>query len=219
MIEKKNGKIYRSRDSSKFSALYYVFTHLSQNKARTILTIIGIAVPIAFFILFAAMGEGLDQYLLERAENQQPNREDYIEMSNIVKAWTNILMIIIAIMIVVSITNTILMSTSERRFEFGILKAVGINNDQILTLVLVEAFIISLFALIIGVIIGFWGAILFDYMFWLDEGRGFFFAPAKITQSSILIVAILTIIVGTMTAIIPAGIASKTNTIEILRYE
>ena len=104
-------------------------------------------------------------------------------------------------------------------FWVGILKAVGINNDQLLYLVLIEAFIISAFALIIGIIIGFWGAILFDYMFWLDEGAGFFFAPAKIKQDSIIIVSILTLFIGSITALIPAGIASKTNIIEILRCE
>jgi putative ABC transport system permease protein len=186
---------------------------------RTIFTIIGISVPIAFFVLFAAMGEGLDQYLIEQSEIQRPNKDDYIEMAKIVNSWTDTLMFIIAIMIVTSIANTIFISTTERKFEFGVLKAVGITQDQVVYLVIIEAVIISIFALIVGIIIGFWGAILFDYMFWLDEGAGFFFAPAQITLDSIIIVSILTLVIGTVTAYYPAIIASKGNTIDILRAE
>jgi ABC-type antimicrobial peptide transport system permease subunit len=206
-------------DRDGFGPFHYVIHSIAKHRMRTVLTIMGIAVPIAFFVLFAAMGEGLDQYLIEQAESKQPNREDYIEMSNIVSAWTEILMVIIAVMIVTSIANTILMSTSERKYEFGVLKAVGISQEQILYLVLLEALVISIFALIVGIIIGFWGAILFDYMFWLDEGSGFFFAPAKITYNSLMIVSILTLLIGAITAIYPAHLASKADTIKIIRAE
>jgi ABC-type antimicrobial peptide transport system permease subunit len=206
-------------DRDSFGPFHYVINSIAKHRMRTVLTVMGISVPIAFFILFAAMGEGLDQYLIDLAESKQPNREEYIEMSNIVSAWTEILLVIIAVMIVTSIANTMLMSTAERKYEFGVLKAVGITQEQILYLVVLEAMVISIFALIVGIIIGFWGAILFDYMFWLDEGSGFFFAPAKITYSSIMMVSILTLLIGTITAIYPAYSASKADTIKILRAE
>lgn len=206
-------------DLENFGPFTYVLNSISKNRWRTGLTIIGIAVPIAFFVLFAAMGEGLDQYIDDKSEDQQINKQQFIKMSEIVNSWTNVLMAIIAIMIISSIANTILMSTSERKFEFGILSAIGINRVQIMYLVVIEAFLISFIALIIGVIIGFWGAIIFDYMFWLDEGAGFFFAPARINFNSIVTVAFLTLTVGILTAIYPALYASRSKTIEILRCE
>jgi putative ABC transport system permease protein len=205
--------------SESISVLHYVITNITKHKMRTIFTIIGISVPIAFFVLFAAMGEGLDQYLIEQSEIQGPNKDDYLEMAKIVNSWTDTLLLIISIMIVTSIANTIFFSTTERKFEFGVLKAVGITQDQIVYLVIIEAVIISIFALTVGIIIGFWGAIFFDYMFWLDEGAGFFFAPAQITFDSIIIVSILSLVIGTITAYYPAIIASKGNTIDILRAE
>ncbi len=206
-------------DLDRFGVSTYIINNISKNRWRTILTIIGIAVPIAFFVLFAAMGEGLDQYITEKSEDNEISKQRFIKMSEIVNSWTNILMIIIAIMIITSIANTILMSTSERRFEFGVLKAIGITNDQIMYLVLIEAFIISSLALIIGIIIGFWGAIVFDFMFWIDEGAGFFFAPATITIYSIILVTFFTLVVGTITALYPAIYVSRSNTIEVLRCE
>jgi ABC-type antimicrobial peptide transport system permease subunit len=203
----------------RFGILTYILTSITKHRWRTILTVIGIAVPIAFFILFAAMSEGLNQYILEQELENSANKENYEEMSKIVNAWTNVMLVIIAIMIIIIITNTILMSTSERKFELGVLKAIGISSDQILYLVLLEAFVISFIALIVGIIMGAWGAILFDYMFYLDEGAGFFFAPAKITINSIIFTAVLTLILGTVTATYPAIKASKLNIIDILRYE
>jgi len=215
MINKNKSEI-KSTDKQ-FGVLTYIITNISKHRGRTILTIIGIAVPIAFFVLFSAMGSGLEQYVDSQSTNL--NKERYNEISRIVNSWTSVLLVIIAIMIITSITNTILMSTSERRFELGVLKALGIKSDQILNLVLFEAFIISFIASIVGIIIGTWGAIIFDYMFWLDEGSGFFFAPAKITIGSIILAIVLTLFVGTITAVYPALAASRVNTIDILRTE
>ena len=77
----------------------------------------------------------------------------------------------------------------------------------------------SMLALIVGLIIGFWSAIFFDYMFWLDEGSGAFFAPAKVTMGPIIIVSFLTLFIGTITAIYPSIKLSKLNVIDILRSE
>ena len=203
--------------SERFGVLTYITSDLSNHRWRTILTIIGIAVPIAFFILFAALGEGLDQYII--SESNQLNKKSYEEMSNIVNAWTDVLLIIIAIMIITSITNTILISSSERKFEFGVLKAIGINQQQIVYLILLEAFIISAIALLVGIIIGFWSAIIFDYLVWLGGGTWIIFAPAKITIESIIFASVLTLIIGTVTALYPALSISKLKTIDILRYE
>jgi putative ABC transport system permease protein len=122
-------------------------------------------------------------------------------------------------MIITNISNIMLMSTSERKYEFGILKAIGLRNEQIVYLVILEAFLISAIALIVGIIIGTWGAIIFDYMFDLNEGAGFFFAPAKITPGALISASILTLVIGTCTAVYPALRASRLNTIEILRCE
>ena len=140
-------------------------------------------------------------------------------MSKIVKAWTNVLLMIIAIMIVTIIANTILISTSERYYEFGVLKALGITQSQIAVLVMFEAFLISSIALLLGIIIGIWGAIIFDYMFQLGGGAWIFFSPATISTQAIVIAAVLTLFIGTATALYPAIKASHLNTIEILRRE
>jgi ABC-type antimicrobial peptide transport system permease subunit len=201
----------------KFGAFAYIISNLTRHRLRTTLTIIGIAVPIAFFILFAALGDGLDQYI--ESQSKTIRLESYKEMQRIVNAWTDVLLVIIAIMIVTSIANTMLMSTSERKFEFGVLKAIGIRQEQIVTLVLAEALIISIIALIVGIIIGIWSAIVFDHLFWAGSGDWIIFAPAKVSTNAIVIATVLTVIIGSITALYPAFSVSRQNTIDILRYE
>jgi putative ABC transport system permease protein len=212
-------KIESKRRSAheRFGILSYVISNISKNRWRTILTVIGIAVPIAFFVLFSAMGDGLDEFI--NSQSTALNRDNYVEMSKIVRSWTNVLVVIIAIMIVINIANTMLISVSRRTYDFGILRALGVNQGQIVYLILLEAVIISTIALFVGIIIGFWGAIGFDYMFSLDQGAGFFFEPAKININSIINASILTLLIGTITALFPAIKASTISPIDTLRCE
>ena len=219
MSPNENGDRKRSAKSEHFEPSSYVISNITKHGWRSAFTIIGIAVPIAFFILFAGIGDGLDEFIESESQQNVKDQESYKEMSKIVNAWTDVLVVIIAIMIVISITNTMLISSLGRKFEFGVLKALGIRQDQIIQLILMEAFIISAFALILGIILGVWGAIVFDYMFWQQGGAGSFFAPANIDLYSILLVSILTLFIGTITAIYPAIRVAKLSTIEILRCE
>jgi ABC-type antimicrobial peptide transport system permease subunit len=222
----KNSKITEPKHAShsqtktqttQFSALVYIFKNLSKHRARTLITIIGIAIPIAFFILFAAMGDGLDQYIDDQAD--ELHKKQYEEMTGIVNSWTGVLMMVITIIIITNISNIMLMSTSERKFEFGVLKAIGLRNDEIIYLVMMEAFILSGLALMIGIIIGTWSAVLFDYMFYQTAGSDFFFAPTHVSLEIIIGIAILTLVLGTGMAVYPAIESSKLNTTEILRCE
>lgn len=216
-----NKNKYHSSNSKgeQFGVIAYVISNISKHRWRTVFTVIGIAVPIAFFILFAGIGDGLDQYIISESEQNVKDQKSYEQISQIVKAWTEVLVVIIAIMIVISIANTMLISTSGRRFEFGVLKALGLRQDQIINLVLLEAFIISALALIVGIILGVWGAIVFDYMFWQQGGAGSFFAPANVDMNSIILVSILTLVIGTITAVYPAIRVARLRTIDILRCE
>ena len=79
----KNKSETKSTDKQ-FGVLAYIITNISKNRGRTILTIIGIAVPIAFFVLFSAMGSGLEQYV--DSQSTELNKESYNEISRIVNS-------------------------------------------------------------------------------------------------------------------------------------
>ena len=54
------------------------------------------------------------------------------------------------------VTNTIMASIRSRRWQFGILRSVGVTRSQLLRLVLGEAILLGLVGCVLGVIAGFW---------------------------------------------------------------
>jgi len=53
------------------------------------------------------------------------------------------------------VINSMFMSIYERIYEFGVAKAIGTRPWQILSLVLIEAFLLALIACAVGIVIGF----------------------------------------------------------------
>ena len=78
------------------------------------------------------------------------------------------------------VLNTMLMATFERIREFGVLKALGATPWRILRDVSSEAFVLALFASVIGVAIGLGGALYFHHV-----GLDLSFAGGDITFSGI----------------------------------
>jgi len=61
-----------------------------------------------------------------------------------------IMLFVIVLIVAVGVLNTVLMSVLERRREYGLLKALGTRPGQIVKLVLVELFLISLGGIALG---------------------------------------------------------------------
>lgn len=212
---------YSANKQKGFGILDYVMKNIVHNRARSILSISGVAICIAFFILFLALGQGIHE-LIGSESNYIDNEDtikEYEEMDSVINSWLYILIVIISIIMIVAIANTMLMSTMSRLKEFGTLKAVGIKKSQILNIVILEALMISGFAFLAGAIIGIWVAILFDYMFNNVAGLGVFFAPTRVTTENIFSAAILAIGIGTLAALYPAIKAANLSPVEALKYE
>jgi putative ABC transport system permease protein len=77
------------------------------------------------------------------------------------KAVSRVVTIIALIMGVVSVLNTLLMSTQERTREFGIVAAVGWSARLIMTSILLEGLLICALGCVIGIALGFSGSFLF----------------------------------------------------------
>ena len=185
------------------------------------LAISGVAICIAFFILFLSLGQGIHELIDSEASNAADEDiiRKYQDMDRVINEWLYVLIVIISIIMIVAITNTMLMSTVSRIKEFGTLKAVGFNRSQILKITIVEGLIISGFAFLIGTIIGIWLALFFDYMFSAGSGVGVFFAPTSITAVHIFSAAILAVGIGTLASLYPALKAANLDPVDALKYE
>jgi len=114
------------------------------------------------------------------------------------------------------IINTLLMSISERTKEIGILMAIGWSRLMIMKIVIIESLIICFIGGIIGTITGF-------LILWLinlanPEGLGWWISVSNyinIFLKSIMIALLL----GIISSLYPAFVATKLMPAEALRYE
>lgn len=133
-----------------------------------------------------------------------------IDMLNSVSFGISLLAIIIG---GIGIINTMLMSVLERTREIGVLKAVGWSNKKILLMIIGESIVLTVFAAIIGTIVGIVGVELLMHLHLFGEMTPIF------TLSTIAEAFTIAIIVGVLGGIFPAIKAVKLPPTEALRYE
>jgi len=110
----------------------------------------------------------------------------------------------------VGIMNTMLMSVMERIKEFGVLKAIGWKNFHIIKMVIYEAALLGLIGGIGGVLLGSIGSLT------VQELTGI---PTMITLELIVQVLAFSILIGALSSLYPAIIASRMSPVEAVRYE
>ncbi|MEI6887011.1 MAG: FtsX-like permease family protein [bacterium] len=117
--------------------------------------------------------------------------------------------------------NTLTISLLERTREIGLLKAIGMNKDDVRDLFLVESLSMGLLGGLLGVALGFALGKL------VSIGLGVFgivkassmLDLTYIPTELVLFIAVLSLIVGVLTGMYPARRAQKISALHALRYE
>jgi putative ABC transport system permease protein len=114
----------------------------------------------------------------------------------------------------VGVMNIMLLSVGERTREIGICKAVGATTRRILMQFFAESMMLTLFAGLTGILIG-WGlCALINQLPKID-----FFAGMIVTPGLGLVAFGFLLLVGVLSSIYPAFMAAVVDPIEALRYE
>ena len=149
------------------------------------------------------------------------------------KVERNVMFVILSLIIIVAAFNiisglTILVKNKTR--DIGILKSIGVSNKSIKKIFFLVGFIIgtgaTLFGIIVGTLFSYYVENIrqaisdtFDLNLFPEEIYFLNSMPSEIDPSSIVLIAICSIVTTTIVSIYPASKASSLDTVKTLKYE
>jgi len=117
----------------------------------------------------------------------------------------------------IGIANTMYTSVLERTKEIGVMKAIGAKNSDILFIFVIESGMIGMVGGILGVLIGIFVVKIVEFI--AINQIGTTLLRAALPSYLILGCIFFAFIIGALSGFFPARQASKTNTVDALRYE
>lgn len=146
----------------------------------------------------------------------------YNKMVELFSRQVNVVKLIIAIIIVLSISNTMTMSVMERTVEIGTAMALGVRRQRILVLFLLEGGMLGALAGIVGVLLGLLAAEAISYIgIPMPPAPGMsrgYVASIIITPAIVIDALLLAIFTTLVASIYPAWRASRLVIVDALRH-
>lgn len=126
-----------------------------------------------------------------------------------------VLLLLAIIIALIGIVNTLALSIFERTRELGLMRAVGMSRQQMRTTVRYEAVIIALLGTLLGLVLGLgFGIALVTAL--ADESSS---SGLTIPVGQLIVVILLAIIAGVISAILPARRAARLNILQAVQTE
>jgi len=126
------------------------------------------------------------------------------------------------------VMNTMIMSTYDRMREFGIIRAIGTTPWRILKQVSLETILMTIFASIIGVVVGLSVALYFQkYGFDVSGSGNMSFGGvvmdpiwrASVSVGIVFLPVVLMMLISIVASIYPASIAARIKPVEAIHYK
>ncbi len=177
-------------------------------------------------------------------EEENQNRFNALKLQ---KLGQIIILFLVIVSALVTILGTVIIVVSEKRQAIGILKSMGAKARSIMTVFILEGFLIGLAGSVIGVILGLITSLNLETIIgWIQRiingfmqfvytiaGLGPFepvsilpkdiyymdSIPTEISPEFVVTITILTIFLSTIAAVFPAWHASRLQPVETIRYE
>ncbi|MGH9017260.1 MAG: ABC transporter permease, partial [Acidimicrobiales bacterium] len=101
-----------------------------------------------------AIDDGLAAYPNLKVQTQAQFKQSQQKMVNQLLGLVYVLLALAVLIALIGIVNTLMLSVFERTHEIGLLRAVGMRRRQVRGMIRSEAFILSVFGAVIGIIVG-----------------------------------------------------------------
>jgi putative ABC transport system permease protein len=156
--------------------------------------------------------------LADSPEVSVTDRSGYVQQQtrslDTVLAMAQMLLALSIIIALLGIVNTLALSIIERTRELGLLRAIGLRQRQLMSMIGVESMVIAVFGALLGVALGVaLGAATARGL--RDQG----FTTIGIPWASLLLYLALGAIVGVIASVIPAIRAARLNVLAAITYE
>ncbi len=154
------------------------------------------------------------EYPQVNVENQTEFRESQEEQINVRLNVLTLLLVLAVLIALFGITNTLVLSVTERTREIGLLRAVGMSRWQVRRMVLWEAIVVAVLGGLLGAAVGlFFGVIVVAAL------GSFGITELSIPFGQIVFLVVFAAVVGVIAAIFPARRAARLNILEAIAYE
>jgi putative ABC transport system permease protein len=137
------------------------FRNVTLRLGRAAITGAGVVLGIAFLVSVWTSNvavEGINRYNEESARHvaadDAPGQEDAVVQEQARKARQNWLVIMSLLVCMVGITNSMLMSVTERFREIGTMKCLGALDEFIVRLFLIESAVLGVLGSVVGALVG-----------------------------------------------------------------
>lgn len=134
---------------------------------------------------------------------------------NAVISSINALLMVAVVIALFGIVNTLILSITERRHEIGLLRSVGMTRRQLRSTIRIEAMIVSLLGSLVGIAFGLFVAWCVTRPLFADDPDSSFSWPV----AQMGLVLLLGVVIGIVSALIPAWRAGRIDILDAIKAE
>jgi putative ABC transport system permease protein len=127
-----------------------------------------------------------------------------------------IVSLIILVILVLILGNTIAMGVRERRYEYGVLRALGFKSGHVGLFVMSESVTMGLCAGLLGVGIAY-PVVQYGLGRWIEENMNGLFSWFRIDPAVALAALVLSVVLGAVAGAVPAWRAARLTVVDALR--